>query len=114
MKYAAAIESGTSNGPQALQQLVLFGLGGRQFGVDVGCVREIRGWQTTTELPGSKCFILGVINLRGNVVEVLDLQARLGFGANSNVVAGVVIVVELEDVKRRAILPPDRRPILTP
>ena len=79
------------------RQIVVFKLRGRVFGVDVGCVREIRGWQPTTELPHAPNYVLGVVNLRGAIVPVFDLQARLGFGPNDDAAAGVVIVVEIGD-----------------
>lgn len=79
------------------RQIVVLTLRGRVFGVDVGCVREIRGWQPTTELPHAPDYVLGVVNLRGAIVPVLDLQARLGFGPNCNAAAGVVIVLEIGD-----------------
>ncbi|MDP3493299.1 chemotaxis protein CheW [Bosea sp. (in: a-proteobacteria)] len=77
----------------SVQQLVLFSLGGRKFGVDVANVREIRGWQPVTELPHGSQFMLGVINLRGLVVPVFDLQAMLGF-LSGDTASGVVIVIE--------------------
>lgn len=82
-------------GTTSPRQIVVFGLGGRSFGIDIACVREIRGWQPTTELPQSGHDMLGVINLRGAVVPVLDLQARLGFGRNAVSESSVVVVVAL-------------------
>jgi len=77
----------------SVQQLVLFSLGGRRFGVNVAKVREIRGWQPVTELPHGSEFMIGVINLRGLVVPVFDLQAMLGFRPGDTA-SGVVIVIE--------------------
>ncbi len=77
----------------SVQQLVLFSVGGRKFGVNVANVREIRGWQPVTELPHGSEFMLGVINLRGVVVPVFDLQAMLGFRPG-DAARGVVIVIE--------------------
>lgn len=79
------------------RQIVVLTLRGRAFGVDVRRVREIRGWQPTTELPHAPNYVLGIVNLRGAIVPVFDLQARLGFGPNCNPAAGVVIVVEIGD-----------------
>lgn len=78
-----------------IRKMVVFRLAGRAFGIDVDCVREIRGWQPTTELPQSADHMLGVINLRGAIVPVLDLQARLGFGRNAIGLASVVVVADL-------------------
>jgi purine-binding chemotaxis protein CheW len=46
--------------------------------VDIMAVREIRGWTPATVLPHAPPFILGVINLRGAVVPIMDLAARMG------------------------------------
>lgn len=88
------------SGPSApqssrIRQMVVFRLAGRAFGIDVDCVREIRGWQPTTELPQSAHHMLGVINLRGAIVPVFDLQAKLGFGENAVGMASVVVVADL-------------------
>lgn len=87
---------GAAGHPVLPQQIVVVGLGDRSFGIDIACVREIRGWQPTTELPQSELHMLGVINLRGVVVPVLDLQARLGFGLNTVGQSSVVVVVALD------------------
>lgn len=79
---------------QVVQQLVLFVLGNRKFGVNVSLVREIRGWQPVTEVPSSAPNILGVINLRGSIVGVYDLHARLGASRQSIGQSSVVIVIE--------------------
>lgn len=85
--------SDTMSRQVSVQQLVLFSVGGHKFGVDVANVREIRGWQPVTELPHGSQFMLGVINLRGLVVPVFDLQAMLGFRPGDTA-SGVVIVIE--------------------
>ena len=76
-------------------QVVTFRVDGRAFGVDVGAVREIKGWQPTTPLPNSAQHVLGVINLRGAIIAVYDLRQRLGLGPASISRASVVIVVDL-------------------
>lgn len=60
------------------RELVSFRVGGQDFCVDIMSVREIRGWTPATVLPHSPPFILGVINLRGAVVPIVDLAARMG------------------------------------
>ncbi|WP_406854409.1 chemotaxis protein CheW [Alsobacter sp. KACC 23698] len=70
-----------------------FETNGRSFGIDVSAVREIRGWQQTTPLPNSSDHVLGVINLRGVIVPVIDLRQRLGLGPSTISRSSVVIVV---------------------
>lgn len=60
------------------RELVSFRVGGQDFCVDIMAVREIRGWTPATVLPHAPSYILGVINLRGAVVPIVDLAARMG------------------------------------
>ena len=58
-------------------------------------VREIRGWTPATLLPHSPAFICGVINLRGAVLSIVDLAARMGFPATVPSARHVIIVVQI-------------------
>lgn len=60
-------------------ELIAFRIGSQEFCVDVMSIREIRGWTAATPLPQCPDFICGVINLRGTVLPIIDLAARLGF-----------------------------------
>jgi purine-binding chemotaxis protein CheW len=48
------------------------------FCVNIMAVREIRGWAPSTTLPHTPPHVLGVINLRGSVIPVIDMAIRLG------------------------------------
>ena len=56
-------------------------LGHEEYGVPVRNVREIVGALPATPIPGSAHHVLGVVNLRGKVVPVIDLRVRLGLPA---------------------------------
>jgi purine-binding chemotaxis protein CheW len=75
------------------QEVVSFRLGEQDFCIDIGFVREIRGWTPTTLLPHAQDYIRGVINLRGSVVAVIDLAARLGLGQTIATPRHVIIIV---------------------
>ena len=60
-------------------------------------VREIRGWTAPTPIPNAPPYVLGVINLRGLVMPVLDLRARLGLGETVATSRHVYMVVQHED-----------------
>ena len=64
------------HGP-ALQYLT-FSLGDEVFAMDIRCVREIIPHGHMTTVPLMPAFVRGVINLRGSVVPVIDLQSRFG------------------------------------
>lgn len=72
--------------------VVAFKLADQDFCIDIGLVREIRGWTPTTVLPHAPHYVRGVINLRGSVVTVVDLSARLGFGPTETSQRHVVII----------------------
>lgn len=66
------------SGGAAQRRIVLLGAGGHWFGVEIEAIREIIPPRPYTPLPGSEPFVCGLINLRGRIVTVLDLGARLG------------------------------------
>ncbi|MEY4762945.1 MAG: hypothetical protein RLZZ200_2801 [Pseudomonadota bacterium] len=78
------------------RQVLTFHLGGEVYGIDILGVREIRGWTPVTKLPSSSEWILGVLNLRGTVVPVLDMRLRFALGAAEFTPTTAVIVVSVE------------------
>ena len=60
------------------KQLVVFGLAGETYGVDISMVREIIQMQEITSVPGTANSVKGVTNLRGTVIPVVDLAKRFG------------------------------------
>ncbi|HKQ44726.1 MAG TPA: chemotaxis protein CheW [Rhizomicrobium sp.] len=66
---------------------------GQEFCVDVGSVKEIRGWAPTALLPHSPAYLRGIINLRGTVLPIVDMAARLDFPAVIPSPQSAVIVV---------------------
>jgi len=59
-------------------QQVCFRLGKEEFGVDILKVREIVRYQQIARVPQTSDFIAGVINLRGNIIPVIDLRKKVG------------------------------------
>lgn len=77
--------------------LVTFELCEQAFCVDIMRVREIRGWTGATHLPHAPPYVRGVVNLRGVILPVLDLGARIGLRPVETSVRSVVIVVEFNE-----------------
>ncbi len=77
------------------RELISFRIGGQEFCVDIMAVREIRGWAPATPLPQSPSYICGVINLRGAVLPIVDLGARLGFSQTVASPRHVIIVTQI-------------------
>ncbi|WAJ29843.1 chemotaxis protein CheW [Antarcticirhabdus aurantiaca] len=78
------------------QEMIAFRVGEQEFCVDILAVREIRGWTPTTAIPHAPHYVLGVINLRGTVLPVVDLSSRLGFPASVPTPRHVIVVVIAE------------------
>jgi purine-binding chemotaxis protein CheW len=72
-----ATERGDHEEKEQLKQLVGFILGGELFGVDILMVQEIIRFTEITRVPNAPDFVEGVINLRGNIIPVIDLRRRL-------------------------------------
>ncbi|HEY5225377.1 MAG TPA: chemotaxis protein CheW [Methylovirgula sp.] len=77
------------------RELMAFRIGAQEFCVDIMAVREIRGFTPATPLPQSPSFVRGVINLRGAVLPIIDLSARLGFGTSETSARHVIMVVQV-------------------
>lgn len=76
-------------------EMVAFRTAGQEFCIDIMSVREIRGWVAATTLPHSPNYVRGVINLRGSVVPIIDLSARLGMGHVEHDDRNVIIIVKI-------------------
>jgi purine-binding chemotaxis protein CheW len=85
-----ALEMAEEPAPQ--RRLLLFDVGGKTFACDMSAIREIIPFQRATRLPGAPPTVCGLINLRGTIVTVLDLGARV---ANSlcNRESGSILLV---------------------
>jgi purine-binding chemotaxis protein CheW len=76
-------------------ELITFEVAGQLFGLDIMTIREIRAWTPTTRLPQVAHYIAGVVNLRGTVLPVMDLAARLGWPATQPTPRHAIIVARL-------------------
>ncbi len=79
------------------RELIAFRIGAQEFCVDIMAVREIRGYTPATALPQAPSFVRGVINLRGAVLAIVDLAARLGFPPAEPTARHVIMVVNIEN-----------------
>lgn len=77
-------------------QYLTFCLGDEHYGVDILNVTEIRGWNAPTLIPNSPDYVMGVINLRGVIVPILDLRLQFQVGKPSYTPTTVVIVLAIK------------------
>ena len=82
---------------EKLDQLVVFRLADEEFGAPIQQVREIVVVPDITRMPQTPNFIRGVINLRGQVIAVLDMIMRLGLPENPEKAPEHIVIVAAED-----------------
>jgi purine-binding chemotaxis protein CheW len=77
------------------QQYLSFSIAGEEHAVPILRVREIIEYDVVTRVPGTPTFIRGVINLRGQVVPVVDLVIRFGLERTQVTKRTCIVIVEL-------------------
>ncbi|MEM7524212.1 MAG: chemotaxis protein CheW [Pseudomonadota bacterium] len=77
-----------------LDEFIAFCVQEEEYCIGITLVREIRRWTTATRLPRAPEYVVGVINLRGAVVPVIDFAARLGKGLTETTERHTIIIVE--------------------
>lgn len=83
-------------------QYLTFVLGREEYGVPILAVQSIQGYREATPIPNTPAHVLGVINLRGAVLPVLDLRRQFGLPAEFGPTT-VIIVVRPEDASERVV-----------
>lgn len=84
-----------TNPKNEITEFVSLRAGGQGYCVQITSIREIRRWRSVTSLPNSDQSILGVMNLRGSVIPIVDLAARLGLPMTEVGPRSVVVVVAI-------------------
>jgi purine-binding chemotaxis protein CheW len=77
-------------------QVLTFILGTENYGVDILCVQEIRGWAPVTRIPHAPSHVLGVLNLRGSIIPVVDLRMRFSLEKAQYDAVTVIIVLSVK------------------
>lgn len=78
-----------------------FALGKEEYAVEILKVREIIGYMEITAIPRTPSYIRGVINLRGQVISVMDLRAKFGMESAATSDQTCIIVVEIKNGGRK-------------
>ena len=107
MDLAQQLENNMQIGAQAdhqfgknSEQLLTFILAGEEYGVDILRVQEIKGWDSVTPIPNTPKHILGVINLRGTIVPIIDLRLRFNLDSIAYGPTTVVIMLKVMSEER--------------
>jgi len=78
-----------------------FALGKEEYGLEILKVREIIGWMEITSLPRTPSYVKGVVNLRGQVIVVIDLRSRFEMEDHARTDQSCIIVVEIQQNTRK-------------
>ena len=76
---------------EATREVLVFVLGGAEYGVDILKVQEIRGYDKVTPFPAAPDFLKGMVNIRGIIVPVIDLRVK--FGIDASILPTTVMIV---------------------
>ncbi len=88
-------EETLSNEPTS--EWVTFYLESEKYGVNVLLVREVLKNTEIAPVPGAPPYVLGIINLRGNVVTVVDTRKRLGLSVREADESTRIVVIEIDE-----------------
>ena len=89
----------THESAEAVAQYLTFVCAGEEYGVDILRVQEIKGWDGVTRVPYAPPYLLGVMNLRGVIVPVIDLRLRFGLARRAADSSTVVVVVRVRGAR---------------
>lgn len=85
-------------------QYLTFRLDREVFALEISKVREVLDFTNITKVPQTPDFMLGVINLRGSVVPVVDMRLKFGMSATETTVNTCIVIVEIELDGEKTIL----------
>ena len=80
-----------------MSKFAVFNISGEEFGIELGRIAEIVKFQKSTPLPKVPAFISGVINIRGDVIPLVDLRKRLGVEPSH--IQGRIIITKIYEEK---------------
>ena len=84
-------------GTGELRQFISFSVGAEEYGLELSRVKEVIRLREITWLPKAPSFVKGIINLRGDVIPLIDLRERFGIESLDQTAQTRVIVVEVEE-----------------
>lgn len=80
----------------ATGQYLTFTLDGERYAVEIAKVREVLELTAVNKVPRTPAFMRGVINLRGNIVPVIDLRLKLGLAATERTQDTCIVITEVQ------------------
>ncbi|MCJ9723884.1 chemotaxis protein CheW [Agrobacterium sp. SHOUNA12C] len=78
-------------------EIIAFRIRDQEFCVKTTTIREIRGWAPSTPVPHSPADVIGVMNLRGSVIPIIDLAYKLGMRSTEATERSAIVVAEVHN-----------------
>jgi len=89
-------ENTSNTNDDEVLQWVTFKLDNETYGINVMLVQEVLRYSEIAPVPGAPLYVLGIINLRGNVVTVIDTRSRFGLESSEITDSTRVVIIESE------------------
>lgn len=83
----------------AEKQYVVFVLGSEYYGLDILSIQEITRYEAPTRIPNMSSYMQGIINLRGNIIPVIDLRRKFNLGNSEVTGESRILVLNLSEQK---------------
>ncbi|HYE83998.1 MAG TPA: chemotaxis protein CheW [Clostridia bacterium] len=80
------------------KQFVIFRLENEEYGIDILRVKEIKEMMRMTRVPKAAHFVRGVINLRGEIIPVIDLRKKFNLPEGEENSSTRIIIVSVDDI----------------
>ncbi len=98
---ATDVRKAVGSTPSKEGKYLTFALANEEYGLEILKVREIIGYIDVTAVPQTPHYVKGVINLRGQVIPVVDLRAKFGMDTTQVTDETCIIVVEIGQAGRK-------------
>jgi purine-binding chemotaxis protein CheW len=85
-------------------KFLTFFLAAEEYGIEILSVHEIIGMMPITSVPGTPDYILGIINLRGKIIPIIDLRRKFGMESKAQTSETCIIVVHVQGVEMGAVV----------
>lgn len=79
------------------REFLTFTLGTENYGLEIMKVKEIRGYEPVTKIANAPAYVKGVLNLRGDIVPIIDLRLKFNVGEASYNEFTIVIMLHVQD-----------------
>lgn len=107
------METGIETAASVAKQYIVVEIGNEQYGIDIGYVDNIVRMQEITRVPKSQIYFKGIINLRGEIVPIMSIRARMGLEDDVFTNSTRIIILKLEQQGKFGIIVDEVREVVT-